>query len=187
VRQELRHHLLPLLGIFILVSIVWIIYKVSPINFVALFFGLAIGAFALDTDHFIYWFFLYPNLDESQQAKIFLTNKKYKKLLKLLENTHKNHTSLVFHHYFFQAILLLITFFVFTSTTSVFPKAILLALNIHLLVDEIVDFRVDKKHLQDWLFAREEKQLALNSLTYYIGTFVLVNVVYLFILINSKL
>jgi len=187
VKQEIRHHLLPLIIIFILVSAVWIINKVTPINLIPLFFGLAVGSFLLDTDHLIYWFFLHPDLDESRQAKQFLADKNYKSLLKLLENTHKNHTSLIFHHYFFQAVLVLITFFVFTSTPNIFPKAILLALNIHLLVDEIVDFKIDKKHLQTWLFAREEKQLSLESLKYYLGIFIFVTAIYLLILIKSKL
>jgi hypothetical protein len=187
VKQEIKYHFLPLLGIFFLVSIVWILNKVTAISFISLFLGLFVGSFLLDSDHLIYWFFLHPDSDEGQQAKRFLTDKKYKNLLKLLENTHKNHISLIFHHYFFQAVLVLITFFVFTSTPSVFPKAILMALNVHLLVDEIIDFKTDKKHLQEWLFAREEKQLSLNSLKYYIGVFAFVTSIYLLILINSKL
>lgn len=186
-KQELKHHLLPTFAVFILISSIWFLNKVTLISFVSLFFGLAIGSFLLDTDHLIYWFFLKPDLDESKQAQIFLTEKKYKKLLKLLENTHKKHTSLIFHHYFFQAILVLITFFVFTSTTSVFVKSILLSLNIHLLIDEIIDFKTNKKHLQNWLFAREEKQLSLESLKYYLGVFIFTTLIYILLLINSNL
>jgi len=187
VKQELRHHLLPLIGVFIFVSLIWLLNRAPLLGFISLFFGLAIGSFLPDIDHLIYWFFLKPDLDESRQAKIFLSEKKIENLLKLLENTHKQHTSLIFHHYFFQAVLVLITFFVFTSTASILPKAILLAMNIHFLVDEIIDFKADKKHLQNWLFAREEKQLSLDSLKYYLGLFIFTTLIYLLMLINSNL
>lgn len=185
-KQELKNHLLPLLVIFILISIFWIFQRVIWFDFVFLFFGLLWGSFLLDIDHLIYWLYLKPDLEESILAQNAWKKGDFKSLLKLLESTHENHTELIFHHYFFQIVLTIISFFVFTSSSSIFAKALLLAINVHLLVDEIKDFRNNPEHLKLWLFARENKQLPTDSLKYYLLTFTVLNLIFTFILFNAR-
>ena len=185
-KQELKNHLLPLLAILVITSFVWIFKKVVWYDFVFLFFGFAWGSFLLDLDHLIYWLYLEPNLEESHLAQNAWKKGDYLSIIKLMESTQNQHTNLIFHHYFFQIVLTIISFFVFTSSSSVFPKAFLLAINLHLLVDEIKDFSENPEHLRQWLFARENKQLALNSLKYYLGIFVLLNLIFSLLLISSK-
>ncbi len=185
-KQELKNHLLPLLGIFILTSLLWFFQKAVWYNFIFLFFGLLWGSFFLDIDHLIYWFYLEPNLDESHLALIAWKKGDFKSLLKLLESTHNHHNSLIFHHYFFQIIITLISFFVFTSSSGIFPKAFLLAVNIHLLTDEIKDYRQDPDRLKVWLFAREKKQLPTSALKYYLMTLTIINLLFTTFLISSQ-
>jgi hypothetical protein len=186
VKQELKNHLSPLLAVFIITSIIWIFVKVSWFNYVFLFFGLLWGSFLLDIDHLIYWFYLEPNLDESGLAQIAWKKGDYKSMLKLLESTHTTHINLIFHHYFFQIVITLISIFVFTSSSSIFAKAFLLAINIHLLIDEIKDFYQDSEHLKLWLFAREKKQLPTDSLKYYLLTFLVINLLFTISVISSR-
>lgn len=185
-KQELKNHFLPLLIVFVLTSLIWFFTKTIWYNFIFLFFGLLWGSFFLDTDHLIYWFYLQPNLDESRLAQTAWKKGDYRSLLKLLESTHNSHTNLIFHHYFFQIIITLISFFVFTSSSSIFAKAFLLAINFHLLVDQIKDFYKDPEHLKLWLFAREKKQLPTESLKYYLLTFVVINLLFTAFLISSR-
>lgn len=184
-KDELRRHLLPLLIIFVVTSIFWIIAKTPWYEFVYLFFGLVWGAFLLDIDHLIYWLYLNPNTEESRLAQIAFNKRDFVSLLKLLESTHKEHISLIFHHYFFQVVLAIISIFVFTSSSSIFMKSLILSLNIHLLVDEVEDYNLDKKHLQDWLFARESKQLSVDFLGKYIIFFVVLCFIFTLFLIKS--
>lgn len=186
-KSELKRHLPPLAAVFIIISLVWILNRVSFTNYLYLFFGLALGSFFLDIDHFVYWFYLNPNLEESRLAQIAFKKYDFPSLLKLLESTHQHHTSLVFHHFFFQIIMSLFSIFVFTSSGSIFGMAFLLSLNIHLLVDELNDFKNDKKHLQNWLFARESKQLPLKYLTYYLAIFSLLTFIFSLLLLKSRL
>jgi len=187
VKQELKQHLLPLLALFLITSLFWILNQVYFPQFIYLFFGFFWGSFILDTDHLIYWFFINPNIEESKLAQFAFKKKDFTSLLRLLESTHKGHTSLIFHHYFFQAILALFSFFIFTSSNNVFVMAFILAINVHLLVDQITDYQKDPKHLQNWLFAREKKQLPVTSLKYYLGTFTLLTLLFFFFLIRSQL
>ena len=62
----------------------------------------------------------------------------------------------------------------------------MLALNVHLLVDEIVDYRRNREHLQDWLFAREQKQLPIDFLSKYIGFFVIITSIFFLLLLKSR-
>jgi len=186
VKEELKRHLTPLIIIFAVTSLIWILFKSPWYNFIYLFFGLGWGAFLLDLDHLVYWLYLNPNTEESRLAQVAFKKYDFVSLLKLLESTHKKHVSLIFHHYFFQVVLALISVFVFTSSDSIFIKSTLLSLNIHLLIDEIDDYRHDKKHLQNWLFARESKQLSINFLGKYIGFFITLCIIFTLLLLKSN-
>lgn len=185
-KQELRQHLTPVVIFFLFISAVWLFNHVDYPEFFYLFFGLVTGSFILDLDHFLYWLVYQPQLEESQLAKSALKKKDWKTIIKLLEITHQKHTSLVFHHYFFQVTLVLLSFFVFTSSQSVFAMSFLLSLHLHLLVDEFADLSHNPAHLQSWLFAREKKQLTQNSLKHYVLIFSAITALFSVLLINSR-
>lgn len=184
-KQELKYHLIPLLTFYLIASIFWIINKTPWYNFVYLFCGLSIGSFLLDIDHLIFWLYRQPKLEESQIAKELINKKKYKQLLIHLEKHHLKHHDLIFHHYFFQVILTLVSVFVFTSSINIFAKSVILALNIHLLVDELKDYQTNPQILTEWLFAREPKQLTEKYLSYFLGTFIIFNIIFSLFLLNS--
>jgi hypothetical protein len=159
--------------------------KFPPIYVLVVLLALLLGSIILTSDHFIYWFALRPNTEESRIAKAALNQRDFKSILVLYKTTHKNHNNLIFHHYFFQVILVLISLFVYTSSIGIFTKVFLLAINLHLLIDEISDYFLDKKTLQKWLFAREEKQLSLDYLKYYLIVFGILILVFIFLLFKS--
>lgn len=186
-KKELLSHLIPLALIFFVTSFFWILNSVSFSQYIFLFLGLSIGAFFLDLDHFIYWYYVEPNSEESRNVQSIIKSKKYKKAFIFFARKHKKHTSLFLHHFFFQVILGLISFLVFTSSHNTFFLAFILALNIHLLIDEIEDYIYKPKHLQTWLFAREESQLALEKIRYYLILFIFFSLFFTFLLIRSNL
>lgn len=179
-------HLLPTGIIFFIVSIIWVIFGVSTIEIIYLLIGLLLGTLFLDTDHIIYWFYRKPNTDESRIVKTTVEKKDFKSFLKLIKAARHSHDNLIFHHYFFQIGLSLISLFIFTSSQNILVLSFLLAVNLHLLVDEIKDFLKNPKFLQDWLFAREEKQLPVKFLKNYLITFIILFFIFLFLLVKSK-
>ena len=186
-KKELRNHLLPIGIIFLVTTIFWIFSQIPYYQYLFLFFGLILGTFFLDLDHLIYWFYIKPNTEESREAQSLIKSKKILDTLKFFGHTHKTHTNLVFHHFFFQVVLGLISFLVYTSSQNIFILSFLLALNIHLLTDEIEDFIYHPKHLQGWLFAREEKQLPIEQVRYYLILFIVFSLFFTFLLIRSQL
>lgn len=142
---------------------------------------------AIDSDHLIFWFFVKPKTEESKLVKFAIKNKNIKSVTKIIQDSHKTHHNLIFHHYFFQVILVLFSLFIITSTKNTIVSAIILGLNLHLLVDEIIDYRQDPKVLQKWLFAREAKQLPIAFLKRYIIIFISFTLLFTFLLIRSKI
>ncbi len=185
-KRELIKHLSPLLALFLFASLVWLFAQVPIFSFIYLLFGFIWGSFFIDIDHLIYWYFLAPDLPESQKAKKLVKDKDIVGFFAHLERTHSHHTSLIFHHFFFQIVLAIITLFIFTSSDSVFAKAFILAINVHLLTDEIDDFFKNPTRLQAWLFAREQKQLPRKYLPHYLLVFISLNLIAFFFLLNSQ-
>lgn len=184
-KQELQKHLSPLLAVFLITTVVWLFTKVSWYQYPLLLLGLSLGSFFLDLDHIIYWLYINPNIEESRLAQIAIKKYDFTSIIKLLEVTHKKHTNLIFHHFFFQVVLALISFFVFTSSGNIFGMAFLFALNVHLVVDEYDDLLHNKTHLQDWLFAREDKQLPQAYLSKYIAVFAILCIIFFGLLLRS--
>jgi len=168
VKSDFKSHLIPVIVVYLITIIVWIFHQTNYLNYLYLTLGLALGLYLLDIDHLVYWLFLNPNLEESRLAQVAWKKGDWKSLIKLLKVTEHLHLSLIFHHYFFQVILAIFSFFIFTSTSNIFIKSVLLAINIHLLSDEITSYLHDPKKHQQWLFARESKQLSVASIKYYL-------------------
>ncbi len=182
-KSDFKQHIIPLFAIYFITSFIWIFTKTHYLNYFYLLTGLALGSYLLDIDHLLYWLVLKPNLEESKLAQVAWKKGDFKSLIKLLKITEPYHFSLIFHHYFFQVILTIFSFFVFTSTSSIFVKSLLLAINIHLLVDEIASYKSNPKILQQWLFARETKQFAISSLKNYLYFFTIICLILTLILI----
>ena len=185
-KQNSFFNLLPTIIVFLIVSSVWVIFNVSNIEIIYLFIGLILGYFFLDLDHLIYWFWRKPNTDESRIIKTALSKKDLKSFSKIIKAARSSHADLIFHHYFFQISLNLISFFIFISSTNTFVLSFLLSINLHLLADEIRDYSRNPKFLQNWLFAREEKQLPVKSLRNYLIIFNILFFIFLFLLVKSK-
>ena len=135
----------------------------------------------------IFWLFLKPKSEESKLVKLAIKNKNIKSVTKIVQSSHRVHHNLVFHHYFFQVILVLFSLFILTSTQNTIVSAMVLGLNLHLVIDEVIDYRYDPKTLQKWLFAREAKQLPLSFLKRYIIIFIVFIILFTFLLIRSKI
>ena len=186
-KHEFRYHFLASSVIFVLSAIFLVIGKIESVKLLHLFLGFFVGSFILDLDHFIFWFFLKPNLEESRLARAAIQNRDLKSVYSLLKASHQTHYNLIFHHYFFQVILVLFSFFVFTLTDNLFVTSLIVSLNLHLLIDEIIDYFYAPKTLQKWLFARENSQLPVKFLGRYISVFSLFLVIFIILLIATQL
>jgi hypothetical protein len=185
-QHQLRYHLLVSLVFFIVISIFLVINGTKSLQLLWLFLGITLGTVILDADHLIYWFFLKPNSEESRLVKSALKNHDFIPVIKIINLGRQKHHNLIFHHYFFQIILTLFSLFIFTSTNNIFTSGIVLSLNLHLIIDELIDYFNDPKILQKWLFAREEKQLPVKFLGRYLTIFIVIFCFFIFLFIKMN-
>lgn len=111
--------------------------------------GGVFGTLLPDIDHLIYVFFLSPQELTSQRVNFLLGRREIKRLIELLYETRTERRGLVFHTIFFQLIFLALTFFIMTSSVSIFAKGLVLAFALHLSVDQIIDL-TGLKNLDNW-------------------------------------
>lgn len=146
-KQEALVHFLALL-VFSLVAI--LVNSWFEVRYVVFLLGGILGTILPDFDHLVYVYFLHPQDLSSQRAHRMLSQGQIWSALNFFADTRAERQHLIFHTIFFQLLILLIIFFVFTSTSSLFGKGIVLGFGLHLFVDQILDF-VQTGNLVNWL------------------------------------
>jgi hypothetical protein len=145
-KRELFTHFAFCLSFFILISV---IKHYLNLNYWPFWLGGVVGTFLPDIDHLVYVFFLSPQELTSQRVNFLLGRHEVKRTVELLYETRNERKNLVFHSIFFQLIFLALTFFIMTSSTSIFTKGLVLSFALHLSVDQIIDLK-EIKNLDNW-------------------------------------
>jgi len=164
-REVVSHYLVTIIWLELITVLKW------PIGWqlVWLWLGGLAGTFLLDIDHLIYWFFFQPEKQDSQMAKVLWQKRDFKGLLLLLGRYHDTHLRLIFHTALFQAVLFIFSFYIFTSSGSLFASGLVAALNLHLLKDEWKEY-LEKKydHLKNWLFWQIKREISSETQKIYL-------------------
>src|SRR3989304_408489 len=135
-KKEIFVHFAFLISLLILTSIArgYLSFSYWP-----LWFGGIIGTILPDLDHFLYVYFLRPQELTSQRVGSMMGKRDIWGSLEMLAETRAERTKLIFHTATFQIIFLILTFFVLSSSGSIFGRGLVLAFSLHLLVDQAVD------------------------------------------------
>lgn len=169
-KKDLLTHFVFTLAFFLLASVIrnWLFISYWPF-----WVGAVVGMFLPDVDYLIYIYYLKPEKPTSQEAAGLIEKKSFTKSWDLLANTRYEHTDLIFHTAYFQVIFILFTFFMMTSSGSLFGMGIALSFLLHLLIDQAIDL-FEKGGINNW-FAKMRTTLTMRQQKYY----VLANVVLL--------
>lgn len=135
-RKELFIHFAFLISFFIFVTL---INKWFSLSFWPFWLGGLIGTLLPDLDHVIYALYLKPQDLTSQRVSNMLQKREIWETIKFLSETRQERTKLIFHTATFQIIFLILTFWLVTSSGSIFGQGLVLAFALHLAIDQIVD------------------------------------------------
>ena len=135
-RKELFIHFAFLTSFFIFVTL---INKWFSLSFWPFWVGGIIGTLLPDLDHAIYALYLKPQELTSLRVSNMLKKREVWETIKFLSETRYERTKLIFHTATFQMIFLILTFWVVTSSGSIFGQGLVLAFALHLSIDQIVD------------------------------------------------
>jgi hypothetical protein len=146
-RRELFIHLSFWFSFFVLLSLV---KHFLSLNYWPFWLGGLVGVILPDLDHLIYVYFIKPTDLSSQRVNYLVNKKQIWRSVQLLYETRSERRGLVFHTIFFQIIFLVLTFWIMSSSSSLFGRGLVLSFALHISIDQLVDL-VDMKHLGNWL------------------------------------
>jgi len=130
--------------------------------------GGILGVFLPDIDHIIYVYFVQPQELTSQRVGYLVDKKEIKRSVELLYETRSERRGLIFHTILFQVIFLVLTFWMMSSSGSLFGQGLVLSFALHLSVDQIVDL-TEMGNLSNWFknlpFSFNEQQSRIYWLT----------------------
>lgn len=136
-KREILIHYLFFLSFFILLLIK---RNILSWSFLPLLLGGIIGTFLADLDQFLYAFLFNPYDLASQRAVYHFKKKELFKGLLILWGAKETRTHQVFHSFSFQIIFLILTFWVVSSSGSLFAIGLVIAFSLHLFIDQFSDF-----------------------------------------------
>ncbi|MBI2066088.1 hypothetical protein HYT60_01085 [Candidatus Woesebacteria bacterium] len=135
-KKEIFVHFAFFVSLFIFISIARGYLSFSSWPF---WLGGLVGTSLPDIDHLLYVFFLKPQELTSQRVSYLVGKRDIWGSLELLAETRSERSKLIFHTATFQLIFIILTFFVLTSSGSLFGRGLVLAFFLHLIIDQAVD------------------------------------------------
>lgn len=111
---------------FLYFIFITLINKLFSFSHILLYLGGLVGLFLPNLDHLLYVFIFRPFELTSQRIKLLINEKRYKEALILLYQTKEERVDLIFHSLNFQIIFTILTFWVISSSGSIFAKGLVL-------------------------------------------------------------
>lgn len=145
-RQKLLVHYLFLFSFFIFVAIRRNLFSWLGLSF---WFGGILGTLLPDLDHLFYAFVYKEESSSFLSFKSYLSQKKYlSAFVSLFKKDDKEGVS-VFHSFSFQLLFFVLTFWIVTSSSSLFALGLVLSFSLHLLVNQFSEL-MEKGNLDSW-------------------------------------
>jgi len=136
-KKEIINHLLFWLGYFIFLTIANSLYSFS---YWPLYVGGLIGLFLPYIDHLLHVFVFKPHELTSSRAIQLFKNKQYKEAMLLLHDTCDERKDSIFHTVQFQLVFIVLTFWVVTSSGSLFARGLVLSYFLSLVIYNLKKF-----------------------------------------------
>jgi hypothetical protein len=133
-----------------------IFLKNSLGDLLAWFLGAFLGSQFLKIDHLIYSYLTYPMAPLAINIRTVIQQRKISEFWLLL-NKEVDKQKSVFYSAIFQAAWAAVALFALTSTAGVFGKAFVMAIGLHLLIEEWLDLSQGRD--LGWLFWQVKRQV----------------------------
>ncbi|HUV47200.1 MAG TPA: hypothetical protein VMW29_03640 [Candidatus Bathyarchaeia archaeon] len=141
------------IGVF---SFSWAFLRFSLRDSISWFSGVFLGGYFIKLEQFAYVYYIHPDEILSLDIKRLIQEKRKKEVFWFLRE-RVSEQRLAFRSSLFQLVWLVLAFFTLTSTTSVFGKALVMAIGLHLLLDEWEDLLKGKSLY--WLFWQIKREV----------------------------
>jgi hypothetical protein len=145
-KKDIITHLTFLFSFLFLISLIKHWFSFYYFTF---WLGGLVGVFLPILDHIFYAYILRPYEQVSIDIRNLIKQRYFKRALSLIYATRRNRSKLVIHTAYFQVVFLALTFFVVTSSGSLFGRGLVLAFSLHLFIDQLSDF-MERREIGGW-------------------------------------
>ncbi|KKP47487.1 MAG: hypothetical protein UR39_C0004G0043 [Candidatus Woesebacteria bacterium GW2011_GWA1_33_30] len=146
-KKNLINNLIYFFSFFLLVTLV---NKLFSFSYWPFYVGGLFGLFMPNLDHVLHIFVFKPFELTSQRVKLLINEKRYKEGFILLYDTMGERKDLIFHSVNFQIIFTILTFWVISSSSSLFGRGLVLGFYLSLVLFNLRKFL--NKEVKEYFF-----------------------------------
>ena len=118
-------------------------------SYALVWFSVLIGYYLPFFDHLFYAYVVRPDLEISRNIRSLVSIKKIKNLISYVNETKDQREKLIIHTAYFQAVFSLLTFFILSSSGSLFGRGLVYGFCLKLFVEQLYEY-FTKKDLSRW-------------------------------------
>ncbi len=146
-KRSVVMHSIFLFSYFIFISI---FRNMLSLDFTPFWVGAVLGALIPAVDYLLYVYVFNPRENISQQVNSLVTQGKTIQGMEMLSRTNiARESSVILHTANFQLFFAVFAFWVITSSTNLLGKGLVLALLLHLMIDQLSDL-LETKDVSHW-------------------------------------
>ncbi len=147
------------IGAIVLLIILTLIKKWFSFNYALVWLGVIAGYYLPFIDHLFYAYILRPDSETSKNIRSLASTRKFKELIRYANDTQDQREKLIIHTAYFQVVFLLLTFFILTSSSSLFGRGLVYGFSLKLLVEQMISF-INTKRIDGWF---SEMQISMDA------------------------
>lgn len=137
------------IGLVILLIVLTITKGWFDYYYVFVWTGVLIGYYLPFIDHLFYAYFLRPGSAVSVNIRRLVSSKKIRELIVYVNDTKNEREKLIIHTAYFQIVFLLLTFFILTSSGSLFGRGLVYGFSLRLFVEQILSY-IKTGKIDEW-------------------------------------
>ena len=156
------------IAVVVLLIVLTLVKSWFSFSYALVWLGVLVGFYLPIIDHIIYAYVLRPELEVSGHIRSLISIKKVRELVSYINQTESERQKLIIHTCYFQVVFLILTFFILTSSSSLFGRGLVYGFSLALFVEQFFYFR-SKGNLDSW-FSEMKISLDTNKTKLYLYT-----------------
>lgn len=137
------------IGIILLLIVLTLFKRWFNFTFALVWLGVIAGYYLPFVDHLFYAYLIRPEQEVSKNIRSLVSIRKIKQLVAYVNETQDQRERLIIHTAYFQLVFLVLTFYILSSSISMFGRGLVYGFSVKLFVEQVLQF-LGKKEINKW-------------------------------------
>ncbi len=147
------------IGVVVLLILLTLTKRWFNFSFALVWLGVIAGYYLPFIDHLFYAYILRPNSEVSANIRNLVSIRKVRQLVSYVNETRDLREKLIIHTAYFQMVFLLLTFFILSSSSSLFGRGLVYGFSLKLFLEQVISY-VNTKNIGKWF---TEMQVSMDA------------------------